>query len=108
MTRINDFEEYKKFDEPNKLKRAENWRVAIGLQQVDGLTPSKYLIENALVRANYNNLEKSIYETMGFLHKFFGNLLLGEKNTLENRDLQVGAGSFTKYPENTRKAPRKF
>lgn len=41
------FEEYKKQIEPEKYKKAENWGVAIGLQQVDGLTPSKYLIEVA-------------------------------------------------------------
>ena len=41
------FEEYKKQNEPEKYKKAENWRVAIGLQQVDGLTPSKYLINIA-------------------------------------------------------------
>lgn len=41
------FEEYKKQGEPERYKRAENWGVAIGLQKVDGLTPSKYLIEVA-------------------------------------------------------------
>ena len=41
------FEEYKKQVEPEKYKKAENWGIAIGLQQVDGLTPSKYLIEVA-------------------------------------------------------------
>ena len=38
------FSEYKKQSEPDKRTRAENWGVAIGLQQVDNLTPSKYLI----------------------------------------------------------------
>jgi len=42
-----DLEGYKKLKEPDKRKKAENWRIAIGLQQVDGLTPSKYLIETA-------------------------------------------------------------
>ena len=41
------FEEYKKQDEPEKYKKAANWGAAIGLQQVDNLTPSKYLIEVA-------------------------------------------------------------
>ncbi len=41
------FETYKKLKEPDKRKKAENWAIAIGLQQVDGLTPSKYLIEVA-------------------------------------------------------------
>lgn len=41
---MDNFEEYKKQNEPEKYKKAENWGIAIGLQQVDGLTPSKYLI----------------------------------------------------------------
>ncbi len=44
---MNDFETYKKQGEPERQQKAENWGVAIGLQQVDGLTPSKYLIEVA-------------------------------------------------------------
>ena len=44
---MGNFEEYRKQGEPEKYKKAENWKVAIGLQQVDGLTPSKYLIEVA-------------------------------------------------------------
>lgn len=44
---MDNFSEYKKLGEPDKLKKLENWRVAIGLQQVDDLTPSKYLIEIA-------------------------------------------------------------
>ena len=43
------FEEYKKQGEPEKSQKAENWGVAIGLQQVDNLTPSKYLIEVAII-----------------------------------------------------------
>jgi fido (protein-threonine AMPylation protein) len=44
---MGDFSEYKKVTEPDKAKKLENWRVAIGLQAVDGLTPSQYLIETA-------------------------------------------------------------
>ncbi len=44
---MDNFEEYKKQNEPEKYKKAENWGVAIGLQQVDNLTPSKYLIKIA-------------------------------------------------------------
>lgn len=42
-----DFDEYIRLGEPGKKERAENWQIAIGLQQVDGLTPSGYLIETA-------------------------------------------------------------
>lgn len=44
---FNEFEEYKKQSEPTQRQKAENWAVAIGLQKVDDLTPSKYLIETA-------------------------------------------------------------
>jgi fido (protein-threonine AMPylation protein) len=40
-------EEYEKQDEPELSERSYNWKTAIGLQQVDGLTPSKYLIDTA-------------------------------------------------------------
>ena len=43
----NMFEEYKREGKPNEKQRAENWAIAIGLQQVDNLTPSDYLIETA-------------------------------------------------------------
>ncbi len=43
----NEFEIYKKQGEPSRKQKAENWAIAIGLQKVDNLTPSKYLIETA-------------------------------------------------------------
>lgn len=41
------FDEYKNSSDPEVVKRAENWGIAIGLQAVDGLTVSPYLIELA-------------------------------------------------------------
>ncbi|MBE6461087.1 MAG: winged helix-turn-helix domain-containing protein [Alphaproteobacteria bacterium] len=49
---------------------------------------AKYF-RNALVRANYQNLDKNIPYTMEYLNKFFGNLLLGEKNRFDNRKMQI-------------------
>lgn len=49
---------------------------------------SKYF-RNALVRANYQNLNQDVYYTMDYLNKFFGNLLLGERNLLDNREMQI-------------------
>ncbi|MEG2117099.1 MAG: Fic family protein, partial [Clostridia bacterium] len=45
--KIKEFEEYKRQGEPGRLEKSRLWETAIGLQQVDGLTPSKYLIETA-------------------------------------------------------------
>jgi len=42
-----DFEEYKRLGEPEKAEKTANWRIAIGLQQAEGLTPSAYLIKLA-------------------------------------------------------------
>ena len=42
-----DFDEYIRQGEPEKRDRADAWRVAIGLQAVDGLTTSAYLQETA-------------------------------------------------------------
>ena len=42
-----DLEEYIRDAEPDEAQKSANWSVAIGLQAVDGLTPSKYLLEVA-------------------------------------------------------------
>ena len=42
-----NFDEYIRQGEPQKKERAESWRVAIGLQAVDGLKVSDYLLELA-------------------------------------------------------------
>ena len=50
-----------------------------------------WYFRNALVRANYRNLEKGIgYEPI-FLVRFFRNLLLGENHTLKNRYMMIDA-----------------
>ena len=44
---MDNFEEYLIQGEPNKAEKAKVWKTAIGLQQVDGLKPSEYLIATA-------------------------------------------------------------
>jgi Protein involved in cell division len=44
---MDNFEEYIRQGEPNKAEKAKVWKTAIGLQQVDGLKPSEYLIATA-------------------------------------------------------------
>jgi len=60
---MNNFEEYLRQGEPNKAEKAKVWKMAIGLQQVDGLKPSDYL--------------------------FFKNLLHNEIHLLKNREMHV-------------------
>lgn len=45
---IDPFKEYIKQSEPNKRDKGYVWHTAIGLQAVDGLKPSKYLIDTAI------------------------------------------------------------
>jgi len=42
-----DFQEYLKATEPSVREKAYAWKTAIGLQQVDGLVPSDYLVSTA-------------------------------------------------------------
>ena len=44
---MNDFDKYYEAEEPGRRERAYGWATAIGLQDVDGLKPSHYLIETA-------------------------------------------------------------
>ena len=44
-----------------------------------------WFFRNALVRANYNDLQKGIHATTKFLEMFFSNLLLGADYQLKNR-----------------------
>lgn len=58
-----------------------------------------WYFRNALVRANYRNLEKGIgYEPI-FLVRFFRNLLMGENHTLKNRYMMVDAPEEWKMPD---------
>ena len=61
---------------------------------------NSWYFRNALVRANYNNLQKGIHENPEFLEKFFWNLLLGEHNELKNRFLHIRAKDFLEVKEN--------
>jgi fido (protein-threonine AMPylation protein) len=44
---MDSFEEYLRQGEPGKAEKAKHWKIAIGLQEVDGLKPSNYLIATA-------------------------------------------------------------
>ncbi len=55
----------------------------------DIFADNAWYFRNALVRANYTNLQKGIHETTEYLEIFLRNLLLGEKNDLHNRYLHI-------------------
>lgn len=55
----------------------------------DIFAENAWYFRNALVRANYTNLQKGIHETTEYLETFLRNLLLNEKNELHNRNLHI-------------------
>ena len=50
----------------------------------DIFAENAWYFRNALVRANYTNLQKGIHETTEYLEAFLRHLLLNEKNELHN------------------------
>lgn len=63
-----------------------------------------WYFRNALVRANYKNHTKNIHATNEFLLRFFGNMLLGENNTLQNREIHVHYADTVKTQNDTVKS----
>ncbi|PKP45777.1 MAG: cell filamentation protein Fic, partial [Bacteroidetes bacterium HGW-Bacteroidetes-12] len=63
-----------------------------------------WYFRNALVRANYKNHTENIHATNEFLLRFFGNLLLGENNTLQNREMHVHYADTVKTQNDTVKS----
>lgn len=55
----------------------------------DVFSKNAWYFRNALVRANYRNYRKGVYEDRSFLIKFLRNLLLNEKHSLKNRELHI-------------------
>lgn len=53
-----------------------------------------WYFRNTLVRANYSNIKKGIYETTEFLELFLQNLLLDGENEFHNREMHV-SGKFS-------------
>ncbi len=55
----------------------------------DIFAENAWYFRNAMVRANYSDLQHSVHETTEYLELFLRNLLLGEKNELHNRSMHI-------------------
>jgi fido (protein-threonine AMPylation protein)/predicted transcriptional regulator len=75
----------------------------------DIFAENSWYFRNALVRANYSNLQNGIQENSVFLEMFFRNLILGEKNELKNRYTHIDYGRYEKkFGENEESSEKKF
>lgn len=79
------FKEYLRESEPDKAHKSYVWSTAIGLQAVDGLKPSKYLVDTAI-----QNIEGKI--TMKRLSSFqiwFRQILLNQYPVMEKENISL-------------------
>jgi fido (protein-threonine AMPylation protein) len=60
----------------------------------DIFAENAWYFRNALVRANYSNIQKGIHETTEYVEVFLRNLLLNENNELHNREMHI-SGRYT-------------
>ena len=85
---MDNFEEYIRQGEPNKSEKAKVWKTAIGLQKVDGLKPSDYLIETAK-----QNIEGdiSIEEVKQKIDSYYKQdpIINDENHILQNREMHI-------------------
>lgn len=72
---------YIKQGEPNEVEKTKNWETAIGLQDVDGLKPSKYLIETAKEHIEGNIDIKEVENRINQYYK-----VLDERKSFESED----------------------
>ena len=68
-----DLDEYIRQGEPDHTAFAEN----------------SWYFRNALVRANYNDVQNGVHQTSVFLERFFENLLAGAHHELKNRFMHI-------------------
>ena len=67
----------------------------------DIFAENSWYFRNSLVRANYNNRAKGVFETTKYLELFLRNLLLGEDNILSNREMHVNYKEVKSSTEET-------
>ena len=72
----------------------------------DAFQKNSWYVRIALVRANYNNLQKGINSTTKFLEMFFDNLLLETNHELRNRYMHVDYVAENDFQSIISKAPK--
>ena len=75
--------EYIKQGEPNRVEKTKTWETAIGLQDVDGLKPSKYLVETAKEHIEGNIDLKEVEKRINQYYKVLDDRKIEESNCEE-------------------------
>lgn len=88
-----DFEAYERVAEPHKREKAEAWRAAIGLQDVDGLKVSEYLKETA---AKHIEGDITIDDVRDQLRSYYINKTTHDKDDEASEEADRVAANITK------------
>lgn len=88
-----NFDEYIRQGEPGMKERADAWRVAIGLQAVDGLTTSDYLKETA--RKNIEG-EITIDEARERIRNYYISKTVHDKDYADKNEADNVSGNISK------------
>ncbi len=88
-----DFEEYICQGEPSRQEKAYNWQTAIGLQAVDGLQPSAYLIATA---RKHIEGEIDIDTAREQIHSYYQSKITREPDDDEKHEADAVSANITK------------
>ncbi len=72
----------------------------------DVFEKNSWYFRNALVRANYNDLQNGVHATTKFLEMFFSNLILGTSYELKNRYMHVNYAEADTFQSSNSKVPK--
>ena len=78
--------EYIKVGEPDEVEKAKAWETAIGLQDVDGLKPSKYLIDTAKEHIEGNINIEEVENRINQYYKVWNKRKIEEVENTEEAD----------------------
>lgn len=81
-----ELSEYIKQGEPTQVEKTKNWETAIGLQEVDGLKPSKYLVETAKEHIEGKIELEEVKERINNYYKVLNDRKSEEKEDSEEAD----------------------
>ena len=88
-----NFDDYIRQGEPEKRERAEAWRVAIGLQAVDGLKTSEYL--QATARRNIEG-EITIDEARELVRQYYVKMAAHDEGNEDKEEADRVSGNISK------------
>ena len=109
MERYEEFEQYLRAEEPDKVQRAKNWSIGIGLQDVDGIHPSDFLLQQAkeniegnISREQVRKNSEEYYKEQSVREEAIKNRSFEADNVIERINTLLAEKAFTFSPSELR------